>query len=158
VIDDSGNELAARPAVRLGATAAARPLMHHVLRAALDQCRSWRESGIELSVAVNLSVRDVVDLDLPAAIAAELDRCGLPPQALGIEVTETMLELDPNRTIEVLARLHELGVRISLDDFGTGYSSLSYLQRMPVDELKIDRSFIATWPEARRTPASSRTP
>jgi diguanylate cyclase (GGDEF)-like protein len=119
-----------------------RPLTHHVLRVALEQCRAWRDRGLDLSVAVNLSVRDLVDLDLPGAIAAELDRFGLEPRFLGIEITETMLVLDPNRTIEVLARLHEMGVRISLDDFGTGYSSLSYLQRLPVDELKIDRSFI----------------
>jgi diguanylate cyclase (GGDEF)-like protein len=119
-----------------------RPLTHHVLRVALEQCRAWRDRGLDLSVAVNLSVRDLVDLDLPGAIAAELDRFRLEPRFLGIEITETMLVLDPNRTIEVLARLHEMGVRISLDDFGTGYSSLSYLQRLPVDELKIDRSFI----------------
>ena len=119
-----------------------RPLTHHVLRTALEQCREWRDRGIDLSVAVNLSVRDLVDLDLPGAIAAELDRFGLEPRSLAIEITETMLVLDPNRTIEVLARLHEMGVRVSLDDFGTGWSSLSYLQRLPVDELKIDRSFI----------------
>jgi len=119
-----------------------RPLTHHVLRAALAQCRAWKDRGIHLSVAVNLSVRDLVDLDLPGAVAAELDRFGLEPRCLGIEITETMLVLDPNRTIEVLGRLHEMGVRISLDDFGTGYSSLRYLQRLPVDELKIDRSFI----------------
>jgi diguanylate cyclase (GGDEF)-like protein len=119
-----------------------RPLTHHVLRTALEQCRRWRDRGIDLSVAVNLSVRDLVDLDLPGAIAAELDRFGLEPRCLAIEITETMLVLDPNRTIEVLVRLHEMGVRISLDDFGTGYSSLSYLQRLPVDELKIDRTFI----------------
>ena len=119
-----------------------RPLTHHVLRAALAQCREWKDRGIHLSVAVNLSVRDLVDLDLPGAVAAELDRFGLEPRCLGIEITETMLVLDPNRTIEVLGRLHEMGVRISLDDFGTGYSSLRYLQRLPVDELKIDRSFI----------------
>ncbi len=118
------------------------PLTHHVLRVALEQCRTWRDRGMELSVAVNLSVRDLVDLDLPGAIAAELDRCGLPPQALGIEITETMLVLDPNRTVEVLARLQQLGVRISLDDYGTGWSSLQYLSRLPVDELKIDRSFV----------------
>ena len=118
------------------------PLTRHVLRAALEQCRRWRDRGIELSVAVNLSVRDLVDLDLPAAIAAELDRCGLPPQALGIEITETMLVLEQNRTIEVLGRLQRMGVRISLDDFGTGWSSLQYLSQLPVDELKIDRSFI----------------
>ena len=120
-----------------------RPLTHHVLRTALEQCRRWRDRGIDLSVAVNLSVRDLVDLDLPGAIAAELDRVGLEPRCLAIEITETMLVLDPNRTIEVLARLHEMGVRVSLDDFGTGWSSLSYLQRLPVDELKIDRSFIS---------------
>jgi diguanylate cyclase (GGDEF)-like protein len=120
-----------------------RPLTHHVLRTALEQCRQWRDRGIDLSVAVNLSVRDLVDLDLPGAIAAELDRVGLEPRCLAIEITETMLVLDPNRTIEVLARLHEMGVRVSLDDFGTGWSSLSYLQRLPVDELKIDRSFIS---------------
>jgi len=119
-----------------------RPLTRRVLRIALSQCREWRDRGIELCVAVNLSVRDLVDPDLPGSVAAELDRVGLEAGSLRLEITETMLVLDPSRAIDVLARLHEMGVRISLDDFGTGYSSLSYLQQLPVDELKIDRSFV----------------
>ena len=126
-----------------------RPLTHHVLRTALEQCRQWRDRGIDLSVAVNLSVRDLVDLDLPAAIAAELDRFGLEPRSLAIEITETMLVLDPNRTIEVLARLHEMGVRVSLDDFGTGWSSLSYLQAPPGRRAQ-DRSLLHLRPGRER--------
>jgi diguanylate cyclase (GGDEF)-like protein len=120
-----------------------RPLTRQVLRLALAQCSEWRRRGIDLAVAVNLSMRDLVDADLPGSVAAELDRFGVEASSLRIEITETMLVLDPGRTIDVLNRLHEMGVRISLDDFGTGYSSLSYLQRLPVDELKIDRSFVS---------------
>jgi len=93
-------------------------------------------------VAVNLSPRNLVDLHLPDEIASMLGRFNLPPSSLLLEITENTLMTDPNRAIDVLARLSAIGVGLSIDDFGTGHSSLSYLKRLPVQELKIDRSFV----------------
>jgi diguanylate cyclase (GGDEF)-like protein len=119
-----------------------RPLTLLVLAAAIEQCARWRTAGHPISVAVNLSVRNLVDAELPDDIARLLARFGLPANALELEITESSLVADPGRTYAVLHRLHELGLGISIDDFGTGYSSLSYLRRMPVDEVKIDKSFV----------------
>jgi diguanylate cyclase (GGDEF)-like protein len=119
-----------------------RPLTLFVLDSALEQCARWREAGFELDVAVNLSVRNLLDVELPGDIERLLARYALPPAALELEITETALLADPIRTNGVLQALHSTGVGISIDDFGTGYSSLSYLRRMPVDELKIDKSFV----------------
>jgi EAL domain-containing protein (putative c-di-GMP-specific phosphodiesterase class I) len=119
-----------------------RPLTLLVLEAAIEQCSMWRAAGHPISVAVNLSVRNLVDAELPDDIARLLARFGLPAEALELEITESALVADPGRTYAVLHRLHELGLAISIDDFGTGYSSLSYLRRMPVDEVKIDKSFV----------------
>jgi EAL domain-containing protein (putative c-di-GMP-specific phosphodiesterase class I) len=113
-----------------------------VLLAALRQCRVWREQGHDLSVAVNLSARNVNDPQLPDRVAAALTVTGVPAERLVLEITESSVMGDPERTVPTLERLAALGVRLSLDDFGTGYSSLSYLQRLPVRELKIDRSFL----------------
>ena len=127
-----------------------------------EQCRQWRDRGIDLPVAVNLSARDLVDLDLAAAIAAELDRFGLEPAlASRLEITETMLVADPNRRSRCSPGSTSMGVRVSLDDFGTGYSSLSYLQRLPGRRAQ-DRPLVrhATWPRAtptRHRPARSST-
>jgi len=93
-------------------------------------------------VAVNLSMWDLHDPALPDGVAALLAASGVPADALCLEVTETALMTDVGRATEVLGRLRALGVRVSVDDFGTGYSSLSYLKRLPVDEIKIDRSFV----------------
>jgi diguanylate cyclase (GGDEF)-like protein len=119
-----------------------RPLTLLVLEAAIEECARWRAGGHPISVAVNLSVRNLVDAELPDDIARLLARYGLPAHALELEITESALVADPGRTYAVLHRLHELGLGISIDDFGTGYSSLSYLRRMPVDEVKIDKSFV----------------
>ncbi|WNB87184.1 bifunctional diguanylate cyclase/phosphodiesterase [Cellulomonas sp. ATA003] len=117
-------------------------LTRTVLRQALDQCRRWREDGHDLTVAVNLSARNVNDEQLPERIAAALALAGVPADRLILEITESSVMGDPRRTVPTLERLAALGVTLSLDDFGTGYSSLSYLQRLPVRELKIDRSFL----------------
>lgn len=113
-----------------------------VLDLALTQCRDATVGGEPLCVAVNLSARNVSDSELPNRIAAVLAKTGTPPSRLVLEITESSVMGDPEQTLPVLHRLRELGVCLSLDDFGTGYSSLSYLQRLPVSEVKIDRSFV----------------
>jgi EAL domain-containing protein (putative c-di-GMP-specific phosphodiesterase class I) len=95
-----------------------------------------------LRVAVNLSARQLADAALVSTVEDVLARTGLPPDALWLEITESMLMADADGAIHVLKALREVGVHLSIDDFGTGYSSLSYLRRFPVEELKIDRSFI----------------
>jgi diguanylate cyclase (GGDEF)-like protein len=119
-----------------------RPLTLFVLESALEQCAAWRKAGVELDVAVNLSVRNLLDVEIPNDVQRLLSRFDLPPSVLELEITESALLADPIRTNGVLQELHRIGVGISIDDFGTGYSSLSYLRRMPVDELKIDKSFV----------------
>jgi diguanylate cyclase (GGDEF)-like protein len=121
-----------------------RPMTLLVLRRALAQLREWHDLGLEdLHVAVNLSARSLVSEDLTDDVEAALTAAGVPAHSLTLEVTETQMMADTTRTTEALERLAALGVGISVDDFGTGYSSLSYLQRLPVTELKIDRSFVA---------------
>ena len=117
-------------------------LMRRVMNLALAQLAEWDEQGLEVSVAVNLSARQLSDLTLPDTVADVLQRHGLAPERLQLEVTESRLMSDPERSTAILGRLQALGVSLSIDDFGTGYSSLAYLQRLCVDELKIDKSFI----------------
>lgn len=119
-----------------------RPLTLEVLRLALRQQRAWRDVGIELPVAINLSAANLLDARLPADVAALLAEYQLTPGMLQFEITEDTLMLDPDRAVDVLARLSELGIGFALDDFGTGYSSLAHLKRLPVEELKIDKSFV----------------
>jgi EAL domain-containing protein (putative c-di-GMP-specific phosphodiesterase class I) len=120
-----------------------RPLARWVLDAALRQCNRWRQQGIDLAVAVNLSMRNLHDPEIVEMIRYALTRWGIPAARLVIEITESSLMADAVHALEVLDRLREMGVGISIDDFGTGYSSLAYLKRLPVDELKIDKSFVA---------------
>jgi diguanylate cyclase (GGDEF)-like protein len=119
------------------------PLTRYVLERCIAQCADWRRSGRDLSVAVNLSVRNLLDRDLPGDIERLLDKHELPAEALQLEITESMLMSDPERALATVTRLSALGARISVDDFGTGYSSLANLRRFPIDELKIDRSFVS---------------
>ena len=125
-------------------TALMRPLTLHVLETALSQLAAWRADGLDLHVAVNLAVQNLLDLRTPGHVADLLDRHGLPPEVLTLEVTESLMLHDPQRAGEVLADLKELGCGLALDDFGTGYSSLEHLKRLPVNELKIDKSFVMT--------------
>jgi diguanylate cyclase (GGDEF)-like protein len=118
------------------------PLTMFVLDEALRQCRTWSLQGLELCVAVNLSTRNLLDLHLPKAVGELLARWEVPAGLLELEITESTILADPVRAMQILSRLDEMGVRLSIDDFGTGYSSLAYLNRLPVDELKIDKSFI----------------
>ena len=114
------------------------------LREACRQLADWRARGLEVpAVSVNLSPTSFHNLDLPRMIADTLERHALAPQDLTLELTESIL-LDTNpSTMKTIAEVHAHGVRLSMDDFGTGYSSLSYLRRLPVSELKLDRSFVA---------------
>ena len=118
------------------------PLTTHTLTVALRQVRSWMDQGHRLPVAVNVSTRCLLDLGLPVRIATMLDEHGVPAELLRLEITESTLMADPSRALIVLSQLADLGVRLSIDDFGTGFSSMSHLKRLPVDELKVDRSFV----------------
>jgi diguanylate cyclase (GGDEF)-like protein/PAS domain S-box-containing protein len=117
-------------------------LSHWVLDSALRQCRIWLETNREVSVAVNLSAQNLHDPRLPDLIQRLLEARGVPPALLKVEITESSLMADPVRALKILTRLSGMGVRIGVDDFGTGYSSLAYLKRLPVHELKIDKSFV----------------
>jgi diguanylate cyclase (GGDEF)-like protein len=114
-----------------------------VLRQAVAQAADWRRRGLELRTSVNLSASNLLDTDLPRRVAALLADAGLPAETLVLEVTETVLMGDTERSLAVVAALTALGLTVSIDDFGTGYSSLSYLRDLPVAELKLDRSFTA---------------
>jgi len=114
----------------------------YVLEAAATQAQAWREAGLDLTVSVNLSVRDLQRPGLAAAIGATLERHELPAARLQLEITEGSVMDQPDRALATLQELAGVGVGLSVDDFGTGYSSLAYLQRLPVNELKIDRSFV----------------
>jgi len=113
-----------------------------ILHESLMQCAKWNDEGFELRVSVNLSANDLMDVELPETITRTLNAHNVPPEKLLLEITESAVMLDPNRALEVLTNLSTLGVRLSVDDFGTGYSSLSYLSKLPVSELKIDKSFV----------------
>jgi diguanylate cyclase (GGDEF)-like protein len=120
-----------------------KPLTVWVLREALRQLRLWRDGGLELSVAVNLSMRTLHDPELPRLAHDLIERAGVPPALVGFEITETDIMADAEGAMRGLQALRELGVRIAIDDFGTGYSSLAYLHRLAVHEVKIDRSFVS---------------
>jgi len=114
-----------------------------VILEACSQVSKWRAEGMgDVSVSVNVSAQQFQNQDVAGIVSLALQNCGLDPKYLVIEVTESMMMVDPERTIEVIKKLKGHGVSISIDDFGTGYSSFSYLKRFHMDELKIDRSFI----------------
>lgn len=117
-------------------------LTRFVLTASLESCLEWQRAGLDLAVAVNLSALDLGDAELAPRVEAMLTDCGLASTRLILEVTESAIVRDVARAIEQLERLRALGVRVAVDDFGTGQSSLAQLQRLPTDELKIDKSFV----------------
>ena len=117
-------------------------LTQEVLRKALDQSVLWAAQARTLTVAVNLSASSLIDADLPERVGTMLSARGLLPTALMLEITEDFLMADRDRARDILTRLRASGIRISVDDFGTGYSSLAYLRDLPIDELKLDQSFI----------------
>ncbi|WP_295992359.1 EAL domain-containing protein [Rugamonas sp.] len=119
-----------------------RVLTRWVLDQSAQLCHDMAAQGIHLKVSVNLSTRDLLDQDLPVKFADILARHQLSPTSFCLEITESAIMDDPVRAQQTLERLHAMGVDLSIDDFGTGYSSLAYLKRLPVDELKIDKSFV----------------
>jgi len=119
-----------------------RPLTRFVVEEALKQCRRWREQGFDLTVAVNVAMRNILDEEFPNELERMLEKHGLDPGVLELELTETSVLADPPRAKEILQRLRDTGVSLAVDDFGTGYASLAYLSELPVDEIKIDRSFV----------------
>jgi diguanylate cyclase (GGDEF)-like protein len=125
-------------------TGVIRPLTLYVLRNALQQCRGWRDAGHDLEIAVNLSARNLFDVNLVEDIGRIIDDVGVPAKVLTLELTESTVMSEGGRSMDVLLGLQDLGVGLSVDDFGTGYSSLAHLRRLPISELKIDQSFVAT--------------
>jgi diguanylate cyclase (GGDEF)-like protein len=132
-----------------------RPLHRLVLEKSLACCRMWADLGVNLSISVNITVRDLLDPALPDEVAAALGRHGVPAQRLILEITESMLMTDADRARTALERLQQIGVRVAIDDFGTGYSSLAY--RLPVHAIKLDRSFVAGMLDDAGTAAIVRT-
>jgi diguanylate cyclase (GGDEF)-like protein len=120
-----------------------KPLTKWVLISALRQSVSWERDGHLIPVSVNISMRDLVDPEFPETIATLLKAAQAPASSLLLEITESLIMTEPERAINTLTELRMLGVRLAVDDFGTGYSSLAYLHRLPVHEIKIDKSFVA---------------
>jgi diguanylate cyclase (GGDEF)-like protein len=129
------------------------PLTRWVIDTAAAQAASWRAQGREIAVGVNLSARNLADHEVVEHLAGALARHGLPPESLGVEITESALMDDPETAIEVVNAIAALGVKLSIDDFGAGYSSLSQLSRLPVSELKIDQSFVTRMLESAQDSA-----
>jgi len=134
-----------------------RRLALRVLERSLRDLQAWRADGLDLSVAVNLSVSNLQDVALPEQVEMLLDAFDVPAGALILEITEDVLMADAARSQLVMAGLRRLGVRLSIDDYGTGYSSLSYLRALPVDELKLDRSFVTNLTSDERAAAIVRS-
>ncbi|MGZ4609051.1 MAG: putative bifunctional diguanylate cyclase/phosphodiesterase [Actinomycetes bacterium] len=120
------------------------PLTDVVLDAALGQAKTWIDGGRVVPVSVNISPRSLLDPTFPARVLAVVAAHRLPASVLVLEITETSIMEDPEHALEALQQLHDAGIYLSIDDFGTGYSSLAYLKRLPVDELKVDRSFVSS--------------
>jgi EAL domain-containing protein (putative c-di-GMP-specific phosphodiesterase class I) len=119
------------------------PIGEWVMRTACTQLKAWHADGLRsISVAVNVSVRQIELHDVPGMVESVLRETGIEPKHLELELTESALMKKSDKLVGALYELNRMGVRLSLDDFGTGYSSLSYLRRFPIDSIKIDRSFI----------------
>ncbi|MEW6323911.1 MAG: EAL domain-containing protein [Nitrospirota bacterium] len=119
-----------------------KPLTEMVVVSALRHCHGWQQAGIRLSVSVNLSARTLHDPTFPDQIDKLLTERGVPPRLLELELTESAIMADPDRAMEILSCLSIMGVRLAIDDFGVGHSSLAYLKKLPVHEIKIDKSFV----------------
>ncbi len=120
------------------------PMTLKILKAAIRQHHRWKEAGLMLPVAINISTRTLQDSAFPAQVGEIAHDMGMDPRCLEFEITESAIMADPMRALRMLTLLNEMGVRLSIDDFGTGYSSLSYLQRLPVHVVKIDKSFVTS--------------
>lgn len=128
-----------------------------VLRRTIQQARLWKDQNIHLPIAVNLSGRDLQNDRLPMMIKTELDTHGMESSCLILEITEEAVVHNLDHAVKILNELRQMGLRTSMDDFGTGYSSLSHLQKLPVDELKIDRTFVTYLPEHKQNAAIVRS-
>jgi EAL domain-containing protein (putative c-di-GMP-specific phosphodiesterase class I) len=117
-------------------------LTRWVASAAVRQAGAWHRAGHDTRIAVNVSARDVTDAGFATHLVSELERCGVPPALIQLEITETQLLADAVEAQRAIGRLARAGVSCAIDDFGTGYSSLAQLQRLDVEEIKIDRSFV----------------
>jgi diguanylate cyclase (GGDEF)-like protein len=124
-------------------TSLMKPLTRKVLELAVAQCRAWRDDGVEVDIAVNVGVRNLLDPRFPDDVEKLLARYSLDPSHLQLEITESDLMRDPPSISVVLKRLSDTGIKLAIDDFGTGYSSLAHLRTLPIDEIKIDRSFVS---------------
>ena len=124
-------------------------LTERVLETSLRQCARWRDEGLLVRVSVNVSTRSLLDRDLPAVIRELLECFDVPASLLQLEITESRTVTDLGRAQAVLEELRSMGVTVAIDDFGTGFSSLSQLQQLPIDEIKIDRSFVISMDEDR---------
>jgi EAL domain-containing protein (putative c-di-GMP-specific phosphodiesterase class I) len=118
------------------------PLTLWVLHQGLLQCRAWNDMGIDVSIAVNLSMWNLEAQELPEQIAGLVESVGILPDRLELEITESAIMGDPQKTMRTLTCIRDLGVRFTIDDFGTGYSSLAHLRKLPVTGMKIDKSFV----------------
>ncbi|HEY4485924.1 MAG TPA: EAL domain-containing protein [Nitrospiria bacterium] len=119
-----------------------KPLTEWVINSAFQQGRDWHRMGLSLAMAVNVSVRNLQDPEFPGWLANRLKSSGLSPGDVRLEITESAIMIEPEETIEVLKRIKETGVKLSINDFGTGSTSLSLLEKMPVDGIKVDKSFV----------------
>ena len=119
------------------------PLTERVLDLAVAACARWQQAGLDIGISVNISTRSLMDQRLPTTVAEALERHQLPAHLLTLEITESIVIGDAGRAVALLDELRGLGVRLSLDDFGTGYSSLTYLSSLPIQQVKIDQSFVA---------------
>jgi diguanylate cyclase (GGDEF)-like protein len=122
------------------------PIGDWVIESACRQGRAWLDAGMPLRIAVNLSTRQFRVHGLPSRITGIAKRCGLPPDLLEVEITESLMMHDPASAMQTLDAISSSGIKIALDDFGTGYSSLSYLKQFPIDYIKVDRSFVSDIP------------
>ena len=118
------------------------PLTRWVMNAALKDSDQWRRGGLDFPISVNLSAKTLHNLDFPDSVKTLLEKWQLPASNLILEITESAIIADVTRATETVTRLHAMGVTISIDDFGTGYTSFSYIRRLPVTEIKIDKSYV----------------
>ncbi|MEQ1546471.1 bifunctional diguanylate cyclase/phosphodiesterase [Methyloglobulus sp.] len=119
-----------------------KPLTQWVLRRAFRDCANWHKQGLPIKISVNLSAKDLHDPELPDLISGVAVAAGIKPEWIMLEITEGSVMSEPENALVIIQRLHEMGYRFSIDDFGTGYSSLAYLKKLPLTEIKIDKSFV----------------
>ena len=125
-------------------------LTHSVSHKVLQQCQAWTRSGMRTTIAMNLSMWDLQDNDFADRMSGLLSSYGVSPSQIALEVTETAVMNNASRVIDALNSMRKMGLWISIDDFGTGYSSLAYLKNLPVNEIKIDRSFVTKMSEDKK--------